>query len=564
MFPQAGGSGVGSVINNVEREIKVQAQVAPEEVTRYRSTPHSTISRMVSNVGPCVQQLMKFNDGQRTGSIKNSLEEFWKPFVKTYFTSDAMIMLDILMNTETKSIKLPVEALPSILKSKYDAGVKDDRLLLEMPYEFALEDGIHVVDCPRTTILTTFPYSKVCTDGHLRVHFSHDKKISCWEFTTKNYEELFNRNIIERGNLPDPVCTPYGIPWSALMLFAIAESINNMKSAIVTRMAHLASGNNNNSTVGAPTSTALSPNVSVENNNSSAAPQSNDVKSNGDPAKDTSNIITQLNETASTLMPDKSNNVPTSYTMNGTATTAGIPAAAAAAAANSANQSSQSGVNQFGIEQTSSNPLEHTSQSSAQLHLAHMQSAQQQHRRAMQSHPALMQATIYQQHAMRNNVRSAPNSSVEMLQMFGAGPAADSANQWQGPTSSIFAAASNAQKVTAPDGLSEFTPSDLVGGASAAGAVSGAGVHARPNSTQQNRSAIGARDPLPDGMSPFPFDNVAGLFSNLGGGDPVASSVNAVTAAGPVKRVMTQNAQGNGPSKANKRRRSGTQSSGVL
>lgn len=187
-------------------------------------------------IGPCVQQLMKFNVEQRNGQIKNSVEKYWKPFVHKFFAPNATILLDFIMpqsGNPTRSIELPVEVMPHFFKSKYDAGVSEDRLLMEAPFEFLLENGIVVVDCPRTTMLTTYQNSKVCTDGHLRVSFTKEKKIIVWEFTTQRHEELFNRDVISKSpTLPKPVCTPYGIPASAVLLLAIAESINDMKPAL--------------------------------------------------------------------------------------------------------------------------------------------------------------------------------------------------------------------------------------------------------------------------------------------------------------------------------------------
>jgi len=250
-----------------------QAQAQARAVHAAGSRPAKSTIVSMKGVGPCVQQLQKFCNEQRRGHVKNSLEGFWKPFVSTFFAPNATILLDVMTpspNTGTttgtgnpnistgpngtgsanigqnRSITIPVEAMPRILKSKYDAGVTDEKLLLEMPIEFVLENGVNVVDCPQTTVLTSFPQSKVCTDGHLRVSFTGDKKITKWEFTTRSNEELFTRNVLGRNQIPDPVCTPYGVPFSALMLYAIAESINDMGPTIVSKMALLANSTNNN------------------------------------------------------------------------------------------------------------------------------------------------------------------------------------------------------------------------------------------------------------------------------------------------------------------------------
>ncbi len=565
MFPQAGGgSGVGSGVSNANGVGGEKTQTSP----RYVSPAESSVSR-VHDVGPCVAQLIKFNAVQQQhGSAKRSLESFWKPIVNSFFTSNALIILDLLPPSQHRSVALPVEAMPSILKSKFDAGVRDDRLLMEQPLEFIMDNGTAVVNSPKTTVLTTFESSKLCTHGFLRVSFTSNKKIFRWEFTIESHEELFTRDIVNRGPLPEPVCTPYGIPFSAVMLFTIAESINDMEKIIDHRMALLASaaaGNGGRGGVGASSAaTAASPGVPVEN---SAGPHAGDAKSTGEPTKETSNIITQLNETASSMIPEKANNMPPNYSMNGNGA-----GGTASGAATTVNQPSADPVNQFEMDQPTSNPLEQPPHSNAQLQLARLQSAQQH--RAMQSHPALTQATDnLQQHNMRNSVQNAQNGPVNMLEMF-RGSGAEPGNQWQEPTGSIFAGASASDgpkpAVATPAGLSMFTPTDMFGG----GAGAAGGAPNRPTNPPQNRPGMGG-DPLPDTMSPFHFDQqMSGILNVLNGGDPTANAaVSAASAAAaaaaaaadnPVKRAMAQNPQGNGASKAGKRRRGGTQSSGVL
>lgn len=183
-------------------------------------------------VGHCVQQLMEFNKMLQRGQVKNSVEGFWKPFVQKFYAPNATILLDYTTQNDEQSIELPVEAMPLIFKSKYDSGVTEERLLMDNPLEFLLENGTYVVDCPRATILTTYQNSKVCTDGFLRVSFTKDKKIIAWEYSTKSHEELFSRDVIGKGPLPKPICTPCGIPQSQVMLFAIADGINAMKSSL--------------------------------------------------------------------------------------------------------------------------------------------------------------------------------------------------------------------------------------------------------------------------------------------------------------------------------------------
>lgn len=177
-------------------------------------------------LGECVQTLLTFNEEIRRGQLQNSLEGFWKPFVGRFFAPGGTVLLDATARGQRgKSLSLPVEVMPRIYKSKYDAGVQDERLLLADPCEFPQEDGTVVVDCPHATMLTRYRRSRVCTEGYLRVTFTPARKILVWEFSVSSHEELFPREELKGGPLPPPVVAPFGIPAANDLLLAIADGI---------------------------------------------------------------------------------------------------------------------------------------------------------------------------------------------------------------------------------------------------------------------------------------------------------------------------------------------------
>lgn len=186
-------------------------------------------------LGPYVERLMNFNEEQQRGTPQHSLEGFWKPLISAYFSPEATIHLDIksINCNKPRSIKIPVEALPRIWKSKYDAGVNEERMLMEHPCEFILPSGAVVVDCPKAVILTRYQNSTVQTNGHLRVSFRRDQKIVSWEFSSQFHEELYPRTAFTPGSSPPPAsCSEFGIPASVIRLMLIAENINELGSKI--------------------------------------------------------------------------------------------------------------------------------------------------------------------------------------------------------------------------------------------------------------------------------------------------------------------------------------------
>jgi len=186
----------------------------------------------MNGVGECVQRLIKLNEEQRRHITSNSLNDFWKPFVAKYFTPSARMLIDMYdsrLHTPT-SVEISAELLPRVWKSKYDLGIKEERLLMENPCEFILQNGIVVVDCPRALILTVYPNSKICTEGHLRVSFEADFKIHCWEFSTRHHEELVV--ISSNDEQHKATANSFGMAPDVLQYLRMAESVNAMKPVI--------------------------------------------------------------------------------------------------------------------------------------------------------------------------------------------------------------------------------------------------------------------------------------------------------------------------------------------
>eukprot|EP00188_Purpureofilum_apyrenoidigerum_P005532 Plantae.Rhodophyta-Purpureofilum_apyrenoidigerum.ctg7316.p1 GENE.Plantae.Rhodophyta-Purpureofilum_apyrenoidigerum.ctg7316~~Plantae.Rhodophyta-Purpureofilum_apyrenoidigerum.ctg7316.p1 ORF type:complete len:354 (-),score=73.16 Plantae.Rhodophyta-Purpureofilum_apyrenoidigerum.ctg7316:136-1197(-) len=183
----------------------------------------------MKGVDKCVHRIIKFNEDQRKRKHRNnSLDEFWRPFVREYFTEDSKILLDVC-NKKTKkshSIELRSDVIARVFKAKYDFGVVEERLLLENPCEFLLHNGIVVVDCPRATILTVYQESWVHTEGHLRVSFSSKLKILCWEFSTRIHEELVRINLPKQ---PQPAANELGLSRAVSEYMQIAEVVNELR-----------------------------------------------------------------------------------------------------------------------------------------------------------------------------------------------------------------------------------------------------------------------------------------------------------------------------------------------
>jgi LIM-domain binding protein len=195
------------------------------EVSRKEGFLFSPVVRTIG-VGSHVHRLLKYNEELRRCLINNSLEDSWEPFVRTFFAPRARMLLELLSNRTSASrhVELTVEAIPRVLKSKFDAGALDERLLLEDPCEFLLQNGVVLVQCPSTSVITHYAGSKVHAVGQLRVSFCRSMKILSWEFSTSSHEEMVSRSAVVAGRiLPAPVCCEeYGLPLPMLREMTVA------------------------------------------------------------------------------------------------------------------------------------------------------------------------------------------------------------------------------------------------------------------------------------------------------------------------------------------------------
>lgn len=194
-------------------------------------------------IGRYVQRLLDFNKERQRGIRDGSLEGFWKPLIDSYFTPDATLHIELKSynNSKPHLIKLPVEALPRLWKSKIEAGMSAERMLLEDPCEFMFPSGIVVVDCPRTVIITTYQNRTVHTDGNLRVTFHRNRKISGWEFCTQKHEELFTRNGKSMEDNRESSTLRFGIPHTVHRLMMIANDVYMLKDRISEEISKIAS-----------------------------------------------------------------------------------------------------------------------------------------------------------------------------------------------------------------------------------------------------------------------------------------------------------------------------------
>ncbi|KAK1861642.1 hypothetical protein I4F81_004223 [Pyropia yezoensis] len=161
-------------------------------------------------VGDCVARLIKLSEERRRlAQVSPTVPiAWWRRFVAEFFAPSALLLYDALSSSAAPG---GAAGYARLLRARFSGvgGIKDERLLLENPCEFLLQSGVIVVDCPRAIFLSEYASSRVHSEGHLRVSFAaRDRKIVCWEFSSRSHVELLDRAALTPGAPlpPSAVC----------------------------------------------------------------------------------------------------------------------------------------------------------------------------------------------------------------------------------------------------------------------------------------------------------------------------------------------------------------------
>ena len=89
------------------------------------------------------------------------------------------------------------EVLPRLNKIKFDSGVVDELLFLDMPQEHRLPSGILLLEYAKVTQQTVYDHLRVVREGQLRIKFTPDLKVQQKSPSLNFYKESHqNWNLI--------------------------------------------------------------------------------------------------------------------------------------------------------------------------------------------------------------------------------------------------------------------------------------------------------------------------------------------------------------------------------
>ncbi|KAF8412321.1 hypothetical protein HHK36_000282 [Tetracentron sinense] len=172
--------------------------------------------------GVCARRLMQYLYHQRHRPPDNSIG-YWRKFVTEYYAPRAKkrwclslydnnvghhslgalpqaVMdawqCDICGSKSGRGFEETFEVLPRLSKLNFDTGVIDELLFVELPHEYRFPSGIMVLEYGKAVQESVYEQIRVVREGQLRITFTHDLKISSWEFCACRHEEFLPRRLV--------------------------------------------------------------------------------------------------------------------------------------------------------------------------------------------------------------------------------------------------------------------------------------------------------------------------------------------------------------------------------
>ncbi|KAK3126462.1 hypothetical protein QOZ80_7AG0556940 [Eleusine coracana subsp. coracana] len=175
--------------------------------------------RNPAETGLCTRRLMQYLYHKRHRPENNPIT-YWKKLVEEYFAPRArerwcvssyekrgnssvspQAALDTwrcdICNTHGgKGYEATYEVLPRLCQIRFDHGVLDEYLFLDMPNECRLPNGLMLLEHTKVVQKSVYEHLHVTHEGHLRIIFTPELKIMSWEFCSRRHEEYITRRVL--------------------------------------------------------------------------------------------------------------------------------------------------------------------------------------------------------------------------------------------------------------------------------------------------------------------------------------------------------------------------------
>ncbi|KAK3128226.1 hypothetical protein QOZ80_6BG0458650 [Eleusine coracana subsp. coracana] len=170
--------------------------------------------------GLCSRRLMQYLYHKRHRPENNPIT-YWKKLVEEYFAPQARERwcvssyekrgntsvstphatldtwrCDICNVHGGKGYEASYEVLPRLCQIRFDHGVIDEYIYLDMANEFRLPNGQMLLEHAKVIQKSVYEHQHVTHEGHLRIIFTPELKIMSWEFCARRHEEYITRRIL--------------------------------------------------------------------------------------------------------------------------------------------------------------------------------------------------------------------------------------------------------------------------------------------------------------------------------------------------------------------------------
>ncbi|KAL0329734.1 UNVERIFIED_CONTAM: putative transcriptional regulator SLK1 [Sesamum radiatum] len=169
--------------------------------------------------GVCSRRFMQYLYHLRNHTHDNDIS-YWKKFVSEYYAPDSKKRwcfstyenidlqtgvfcpksmetwcCDICGSRPGKGLEATFDILPRLFKIKFESGMLDEILFLDLPRACQIPSGM-VLEYGKAIQESIYEKFHVVHEGKLRIVFRYDLKILSWEFCAQSHEEYLLRRLV--------------------------------------------------------------------------------------------------------------------------------------------------------------------------------------------------------------------------------------------------------------------------------------------------------------------------------------------------------------------------------
>ncbi|KAK1382037.1 putative transcriptional regulator SLK2 [Heracleum sosnowskyi] len=205
----------------LDQQQQEQQQMQLRQQLQQQGMQSASYVKRPSDGGVCSRRVMQYLYHQRHRPPDNNIA-YWRKFVAEYYSPRAKKRwcLSLYNNDGQKSsgilpqsamdgwqcdmcgsksgrgFEASFEVLPRLNEIKFGSGVIDELLFLDLPRECRFPSGIMMLEYGKAVQESVYEQLRVIREGQLRIIFTADLKILCWEFCARRHEDLISRRLV--------------------------------------------------------------------------------------------------------------------------------------------------------------------------------------------------------------------------------------------------------------------------------------------------------------------------------------------------------------------------------